>query len=101
MKLALGTVQFGIPYGIANQTGILYDATTLATQQAARDQGHECLDTSNLNARLFERAKQHGALVLNARLAPAHRHREIDERWLHEHPPITKAVFISILWPVA
>jgi aryl-alcohol dehydrogenase-like predicted oxidoreductase len=44
--LTLGTVQFGLPYGIANRTGQPPYAEVLAILEAARDGGVRCLDTA-------------------------------------------------------
>ena len=46
MKLALGTVQLGIPYGIANQTGMPDDTTALEILRAAHEHGYTWLDTA-------------------------------------------------------
>lgn len=45
-RLALGTVQFGLTYGIANQTGQVTPAEVKAILTAARDAGLDTLDTA-------------------------------------------------------
>jgi aryl-alcohol dehydrogenase-like predicted oxidoreductase len=46
MKLALGTVQFGIPYGINNQTGVPDDSSLTEILDLAYDSGIRILDTA-------------------------------------------------------
>lgn len=46
MKLALGTVQFGLPYGIANQVGQVTRHEGKAILQLAADNGINTLDTA-------------------------------------------------------
>jgi aryl-alcohol dehydrogenase-like predicted oxidoreductase len=46
VKLALGTVQFGLPYGIANQGGQVSLAEAGAMLRRARDSGVDTLDTA-------------------------------------------------------
>ncbi|MFA6051875.1 MAG: aldo/keto reductase [Methylobacter sp.] len=46
MKLALGTVQFGLPYGIANQAGQISLHEGKAMLQLAADNGIDTLDTA-------------------------------------------------------
>jgi aryl-alcohol dehydrogenase-like predicted oxidoreductase len=46
MKFALGTVQFGLPYGIANTTGRMSDETAAEVLRAARSFGWSTLDTA-------------------------------------------------------
>lgn len=46
MKLALGTVQFGLPYGIANQTGQVSETEAGAILALARSAGMDTLDTA-------------------------------------------------------
>jgi aryl-alcohol dehydrogenase-like predicted oxidoreductase len=46
LNLALGTVQFGSPYGIANQTGQVSFAAAKAMLQLARAYGVDTLDTA-------------------------------------------------------
>jgi aryl-alcohol dehydrogenase-like predicted oxidoreductase len=46
MKLALGTVQFGIPYGINNQTGVPDDTTLSGILELAHKSGIRLLDTA-------------------------------------------------------
>ncbi len=46
MKLALGTVQLGIPYGIANQSGMPNEIAATEIIKAAQDSGYEWLDTA-------------------------------------------------------
>jgi len=46
MKLALGTVQLGIPYGISNQSGMPDDKAAAEILAAAQDCGYEWLDTT-------------------------------------------------------
>lgn len=46
MKLALGTVQFGLAYGVANATGQLSAADAAQTLAIARDAGIGMLDTA-------------------------------------------------------
>ena len=46
MKLALGTVQFGLPYGIANQTGQVPRSEAGAMLQLASTHGIDLLDTA-------------------------------------------------------
>lgn len=45
-RLALGTVQFGLPYGIANQTGQVDEATAIAMLDLAVTAGIDTLDTA-------------------------------------------------------
>jgi aryl-alcohol dehydrogenase-like predicted oxidoreductase len=45
-RLALGTVQFGLPYGIANQAGQVTRATAKAMLQLAAANGIDTLDTA-------------------------------------------------------
>lgn len=45
-RLALGTVQFGIPYGIANQTGQVTRAMAKAMLKLAAENGIDTLDTA-------------------------------------------------------
>lgn len=45
-RLALGTVQFGIPYGVANQTGQVTRAMAKAMLQLAAANGIDTLDTA-------------------------------------------------------
>jgi len=47
-KLGLGTVQWGLPYGIANQHGITAPETVAAILGEARHNGIEVLDTATL-----------------------------------------------------
>lgn len=46
MKLALGTVQFGLPYGIANQGGRVDDSAAAAILDYARQSGIDTIDTA-------------------------------------------------------
>ena len=46
MKLALGTVQFGLPYGIANLTGQVSRDEALVMLHLARENGIDVLDTA-------------------------------------------------------
>jgi aryl-alcohol dehydrogenase-like predicted oxidoreductase len=46
MKLALGTVQFGLPYGVANQRGQVSPAEAAAILAAARNAGIDTIDTA-------------------------------------------------------
>ena len=46
-KLGLGTVQWGLPYGIANQQGITTPASVTKLLTAARRHGIEVLDTAS------------------------------------------------------
>lgn len=46
MKLALGTVQFGLPYGIANQTGLVSREEAKVILALARSSGIDTLDTA-------------------------------------------------------
>lgn len=46
MKLALGTVQFGLPYGVANATGRMSDETAAEVLRTARSIGMDTLDTA-------------------------------------------------------
>lgn len=46
MRLALGTVQFGLPYGIANQNGQVTRSTAKAMLHLAAAQGIDTLDTA-------------------------------------------------------
>jgi aryl-alcohol dehydrogenase-like predicted oxidoreductase len=46
MKLALGTVQFGLPYGVANATGQVERAAVAAVLKHARQAGINTLDTA-------------------------------------------------------
>ena len=48
MKLALGTVQFGMPYGVANHSGQPADAEVSEILRRASLAGVEVLDTANL-----------------------------------------------------
>lgn len=47
-KLGLGTVQWGLPYGLANQHGITSPKTVTALLDVARHDGIEVLDTASL-----------------------------------------------------
>lgn len=47
-KLGLGTVQWGLPYGLANQHGIAAPETVAAILDASRRQGIKVLDTASL-----------------------------------------------------
>ena len=47
-KLGLGTVQWGLPYGLANQHGITAPETVTALLSEARHYGIEVLDTASL-----------------------------------------------------
>ena len=47
MKFALGTVQLGIPYGIANQSGMPDDKAASEILAAARHCGYEWIDTAS------------------------------------------------------
>jgi aryl-alcohol dehydrogenase-like predicted oxidoreductase len=46
MKLALGTVQFGIPYGVANEAGQVSYSEVAEILQHARSAGFDTLDTA-------------------------------------------------------
>lgn len=46
MKLALGTVQFGLPYGVANTTGQVEPGAVAAVLNHARQAGIDTLDTA-------------------------------------------------------
>ena len=46
MKLALGTVQFGLDYGVANRSGRVADAVAGAILRLARSNGIDTLDTA-------------------------------------------------------
>ena len=46
MKLALGTVQFGLPYGITNSTGQVAQDEVIRILQRARGLGVDVLDTA-------------------------------------------------------
>lgn len=46
MRLALGTVQFGLPYGIANQVGQVTRSEAKAMLQLASESGIDTLDTA-------------------------------------------------------
>ena len=46
MRLALGTVQFGLPYGIANQAGQVSRQDVSAMLQLAVSNGIDTLDTA-------------------------------------------------------
>lgn len=46
MRLALGTVQFGLPYGIANRSGQVSRVVARDMLQLARDKGIDTLDTA-------------------------------------------------------
>lgn len=46
MRLALGTVQFGLDYGISNHTGEVADAELDAILTLARKLGMDTLDTA-------------------------------------------------------
>lgn len=48
MKLGLGTVQWGVPYGLANQHGITPPETVTTLLGEARSHGIEVLDTASL-----------------------------------------------------
>ena len=58
MRLALGTVQFGLPYGIANQTGQVNITEARSMLELAANQGIDTLDTAiaygNSESRLGE-----------------------------------------------
>lgn len=47
-KLGLGTVQWGLPYGVANQYGIAAPETVAAILDASRRHGIKVLDTASL-----------------------------------------------------
>lgn len=47
-KLGLGTVQWGLPYGLANKNGIVAPETVAAILAASRHQGIKVLDTASL-----------------------------------------------------
>jgi aryl-alcohol dehydrogenase-like predicted oxidoreductase len=47
-KLGLGTVQWGLPYGIANRNGVAAPETVTMLLNAARSVGIEVLDTASL-----------------------------------------------------
>lgn len=47
-KLGLGTVQWGLPYGIANPNGLVSPETVTKLLSAARNVGIEVLDTASL-----------------------------------------------------
>lgn len=46
MKLALGTVQFGLAYGVANRTGQVEEGEVVAILARAREAGVDTLDTA-------------------------------------------------------
>ena len=46
MKLALGTAQFGLPYGVANTSGQVDRTTAAAILNHARSEGIDSLDTA-------------------------------------------------------
>ena len=46
-RLSLGTVQFGLPYGVANSTGQVDEAAAHAISQMAKDHGVRALDTAS------------------------------------------------------
>jgi aryl-alcohol dehydrogenase-like predicted oxidoreductase len=46
MKLALGTVQFGIPYGVANSTGQVLESEVLSILNHAKSLSMDTLDTA-------------------------------------------------------
>ena len=46
MKLALGTVQFGVPYGVANSTGQVPESEGSSILSYARTLGIDTLDTA-------------------------------------------------------
>lgn len=58
MKIALGTVQFGQDYGVANQSGVPDDIALANILQMARDNGIEILDTAILYGRAETRLGQ-------------------------------------------
>ena len=45
-RLALGTVQFGMPYGVANKTGRVTRSQVLAILEFAKSKGIDTLDTA-------------------------------------------------------
>ena len=55
MKLSLGTVQLGVPYGVNNAGGMLSDAQAEAVLRAAHDSGFTMLDTSHEYGLALER----------------------------------------------
>ena len=46
MKLALGTVQFGLDYGVANTAGMISDKDANNILKLANEQGVDTLDTA-------------------------------------------------------
>src|SRR5690606_29810133 len=46
MKLALGTVQFGVKYGVANETGQVSPASIVQILNGAKSLGIDTLDTA-------------------------------------------------------
>nr|WP_294937016.1 aldo/keto reductase [uncultured Flavobacterium sp.] len=58
MKITLGTVQFGINYGISNTHGVPSDTELKAIFSAAEDGGIECLDTAQAYGNAEERLGQ-------------------------------------------
>ena len=46
MKIALGTVQFGLPYGIANQDGQVSRSVVKTMMELAKESGVDTLDTA-------------------------------------------------------
>lgn len=55
MKLTLGTVQFGIDYGISNTDGVPSDAVLSEILYLAKTAGMDCLDTANAYGNAEER----------------------------------------------
>lgn len=55
MKLTLGTVQFGINYGISNTDGVPSDAVLSEILDLAKTAGMDCLDTANAYGNAEER----------------------------------------------
>ena len=46
MKIALGTAQFGLDYGVANQQGMISSAEAKSIVECARENGISTLDTA-------------------------------------------------------
>lgn len=58
LKLCLGTVQFGVQYGIANKNGVPSDEELLRIFAIAKEAGVQCLDTARAYGNAEERIGQ-------------------------------------------
>ena len=72
MRLALGTVQFGLAYGVSNQEGKVSDSELSAILSLARQLGIDTLDTAQAYGDAEQRlgAQQTGDFFVVNKLAP-------------------------------